>query len=537
MRRSCRIDGRHRTGVSTRSLRTGHLVPMCVAALLCVEACTLPGQAPGTRGPRTAVGGAADASNASGDPMSAAPLPRLRGSYQWRLRRPARDGQIEGYTTQISALPGVPVDLRVSTDARRYRVSAYRIGWYRGGTGRAVWRSGQLPGRLQPPARLVARETRTVDAPWVRTSLVDTRGWAPGLYVFKLRTEDRWEAHVPYLVRSPAVEGRVVMVAPVTTWQAYNDWGGYSLYAGPPGDRRSWAVSFDRPFPAPGSGEMLFGAVPVVVAAERARLPLGYLTNVDLHTVAGALRDARAYVSMGHDEYWTQRMRSAVEDAREAGTNLAFLGANTMYWRIRLAASAQGPARVVIGYRSDAHLDPVRREQRRTGLFREAPGRAAGENALTGMLYECFPVDAAYRVATPGWWGFRGTGVRRGQEFPHLVGVEADRVYPSPATPRPLQILSHVSYSCGGVSTSAQSVYYTTRSGAGVFNAGTLRWTCALSGRCRPYVLPASTTRFVRRVTVNVLRVFAAGPAGERHPALDNMARFALPPLNEVPAS
>jgi hypothetical protein len=427
------------------------------------------------------------------------------------------------------------VDLRVSTTARRYQVTAYRIGWYRGGTGLEVWQSGMLRGRVQPGPRFADVLRRTVVAPWRRSALVHTEGWEPGVYVFKLRTK-RWEAHVPYVVRSPSVAGRVVMVSPVTTWQAYNDWGGHSLYTGPDGDRRSWAVSFDRPYPSPGSGELMFGVVPVVVAAERARLPLAYLTNLDLHAEPQPLRGARAYVSMGHDEYWTPRMRRVVERARDDGVNLAFFGANTMYWKIRVTGRRHHKGRVVVGYRTDAHLDPAG-PRRRTGLFRAGAESEAGEHSLTGLQYECFPVDAPYRVVSPGWWGFAGTGVRRGATFPHLVGTEADRVYPVPTTPRPLQVLSHVDYSCRGVQTSAQSVYYSDRSGAGVFNAGTLRWTCALADRCRPHHLGARTRRFVRAVTLNVLREFARGPAGARRPALDNLHRFALPSRNLVPAS
>jgi hypothetical protein len=524
-----------------RVLRTGarRAVLVCtpfLCGLLVVNGCTVPRTATTVVDvDRAVVAEAATTTDPAPGAGRTSPR-RLRGSDRWRLRHPARDGQIAGYSTRASAAPGVPVDLRVSTTARRYQVTAYRIGGYRGGTGRKVWQSDMLRGRRQAEPRFTDASRRTVHADWSGTSRVDTRGWDPGVYVFKVSTS-RWQAHVPYIVRSPSVAGRVVMVAPVTTWQAYNDWGGYSLYTGPSGDRRAWAVSFDRPYPPPGSGELMFGVVPLVVAAERARLPLAYLTNVDLHTRRDPLHRARAYVSMGHDEYWTPRMRRVVEQARDEGVNLAFFGANTMYWRIRLEDSRHGGGRVVVGYRSDAHLDPVSRERRRTGLFRHTPGPRAGEHHVTGMQYECFPVDAPYRVVAPGWWGFRGTGVERGQAFPHLVGVEADRVYPVTGTPRPLQVLSHASYSCGGVATSAQSVYYTTRSGAGVFNAGTLRWTCALTGRCAPYHLPSTTRRFVRQVTVNVLREFSRGPAARSHPAVDNLERFGLPAVNQVPAS
>ena len=120
-------------------------------------------------------------------------------------------------------------------------------------------------------------------------------------------------------------------------------------------------------------------------------------------------------------------------------------------------------------------------------------------------MYECYPVDADFVVTSPGWWGFRGTGARRGDRFAGLVGPEADRVYPNASTPRPMEVLSHSPYSLPRRHRRrAQSVYYTTDSGAGVFNAGTLRWGCALVDRCeRP--LGDRTRDFVRTVTDNFL--------------------------------
>ena len=99
-----------------------------------------------------------------------------------------------------------------------------------------------------------------------------------------------------------------------------------------------------------------------------------------------------------------------------------------------------------------------------------------------------------------------------------------------------MQILSDSPYSCRGVTTRTHSVYYTTRSGAGVFNAGTLRWGCALVNRCeRP--LERRTSDFAARVTDNVLHRFATGPVGERWPARDNVDRFGLSTVNTVSAS
>ncbi|MET1058920.1 MAG: N,N-dimethylformamidase beta subunit family domain-containing protein [Nocardioides sp.] len=459
---------------------------------------------------------------------------RPRGSEGWRLDRAARPGGIEAFTTRSSGAPGTPIGLKVSTRAADYRVQAYRIGWYRGGTGHRVWHSGSITGRLQGAARFAPYATRTLVAPWRRDVMIDTEGWAPGVYVLKLHARSGAETQVPYVVSSPSSRGRVALVAPVTTWQAYNRWGGYSLYDGPAGDRRAWAVSFNRPYHlAPGANDFRSALLPVVVLAEKTGVPLSYYTNVDLDARPGLLAGARGYLSVGHDEYWTPGMRAGVLEARAAGTNLGFLGANTMYWRVRLDQHG----RRLVGYRHDAHIDPLRTStpHAATSRFRDPPS-ATPENGLVGMLYECYPVDTDYRVVSPGWWGFRGTGVRDGSLIPGLVGPESDRVYPDRFTPRPLQILSHGTFDCRGVVTSTQSVYYSAKSGAGVFTAGTLRWGCALVDRCdRP--LGRTTSRFVRIVTGNLLRAFATGPVGARHPARDNLRRFDLPLANSVSAS
>jgi len=453
---------------------------------------------------------------------------RPRGTNAWRLAKPALAGQIQGYATAVSALPGQAVGLRVSTTARRFRVRAFRFGWYRGGAAHLVWRSGWLPGERQAGSTFSDYETRTVVANWHRSATISTVGWTPGVYLLQLIASTGWQYDVPLVVRSPSVQGRVVLVAPVATWQAYNTWGGYSLYQGAGGDRPAFAVSFDRPFAAPGHADLLYGVVPVVVEAERLGIPLAYRTDLDL-TGRRSLAGARAYVSMGHDEYWTPSMRRAVLWARSRGTNLAFLGADTEYWRIRLGPAATGSRRVVVGYRWSYPQDPlyVRGSGRATAPFGYPP-LPRPEEALTGLRYECYPVDAAYRVTSPRWWGYAGTRVHAGSSFAHLVGIEADGVHPGPATPRPMQVLSDSPYSCLGTATSAQSVYYTSASGAGVFNAGTLRWTCALHRRCGDVTVSRAAARFTRRVTANVLRVFATGPAGRTHPTIDNLGGYQL---------
>jgi len=466
-----------------------------------------------------------------------AQLPRdLQGSSRWRLTRPARNGEIEGYADPSSVLHGHSLNLMVSTTATRFRAYAYRIGGYRGGDGRLVWESDPTAGHQQPPPA-VTTTTRTVVADWTPSVPVRTAGWPPGFYLVKIVASSGYQSYVPLTVRSRSTRGCVTLVAPTMDWQAYNTWGGYSLYHAPPGQNHSWAVSFDRPNEAPGAGQFLYNVLGTVVLAERLGLPLAYEADTDVATRPGLLDGARAYVSLGHDEYWTVEERRHVTRARDEGMNIAFLSSNTMYWRVRLASTSEGPNRLVVGYKVDAATaDPLRLTDpaRTTARWRDPP-HPDPENSLTGTLYECFPVDEPYRVADPGWWGFRGLHVAEGTELPHLVGQEADRVYPISSTPRRLEVLSYVAYACDGVPTSSESTYYTTRSGAGVIDFGTEEWACAVKPRCEG--LPREDDRFVGRVMATVLRAFARGPVGRTHPAHGDVSDYPLPADNTVPAS
>ena len=88
---------------------------------------------------------------------------------------------------------------------------------------------------------------------------------------------------------------------------------------------------------------------------------------------------------------------------------------------------------------------------------------------------------------------------------------------------RPIQVLSHSPLTCNGVNSYADSAYYTHRSGAGVFNAGTMRWVESFGPPLYGWGITRACGRFTRRVTANVLRAFADGPAAARHPAQDNL--------------
>jgi hypothetical protein len=87
---------------------------------------------------------------------------------------------------------------------------------------------------------------------------------------------------------------------------------------------------------------------------------------------------------------------------------------------------------------------------------------------------------------------------------------------------RPIEVMSHSPLTCRGIHSYADSAYYTHVGGAGVFSAGTMRWVRAFSGGIG-FGTSQLTGRFTRRVTANVLRAFADGPAAAKFPARDNL--------------
>ena len=316
------------------------------------------------------------------------------------------------------------------TTARSFRVDAFRFGWYSGHQARLVWASAQVRGERQTAVRIAADPHG--DRPVAAVADDQHRELAAWLLPAAPGRRRGAERYVPITVRSASTAGAVVILNDNTTWQAYNAWGGYSLYQGPDGlpSDRGYAVSFDRPYDGDGAVRFLAFDQAAIALAERTPIPLAYETDVDLDQHPGLLAGARAVISLGHDEYYSGAMRSALLAARDAGTNLAFLGANAIYRHIRFAAGD----RVIICYKAAA-LDPLygKDNAQTTQQWRDPPDPRP-ESVITGVFYECNPVSAGWVVYDPSSWIFAGTGAYRGERFP-AWWPEYDRL--NPAVPFP----------------------------------------------------------------------------------------------------
>lgn len=451
------------------------------------------------------------------------------GTLDWQVKGPINNGNIEGFAEATSVNQGESVRIFVSTDSPGYHVEAYRMGYYGGRQGRLIWRSANLPGSRQASA-VIDPTTKMAEAKWRPSLTLDVNAtWPPGDYLIKLVADNGFQQFIPLAVRDDASHAPLLVMNAVTTWQAYNKWGGHSLYEGRSGpgasfvpNQRSQVVSFDRPYVNDsGAGDFLGNELPLVTLVESLGLDVTYWTNVDLHQRPQLLANHKAIVSLGHDEYWSLEMRQAVEHGRDGGVNVAFLGANALYRAIRLGPSDLGPNRREVNYRV-ARDDPLSGvdNSRVTVSWREPPLNRP-ESTLVGTYYECNPVKADMVIADASAWMFAGTGLSSGDKLKNVVGPEFDRYSKSaPQPPGPVQVAAHSPVRCRGHATFSDMTYYGAPSGAGVFATGTNWWISRLGPACAPDDCIDSK---VVRITENVLRAFAAGPAGQAHPSVSNI--------------
>jgi hypothetical protein len=440
------------------------------------------------------------------------------GATDWRLNNPhPKDGAMEGYANTVSAQRGETVTLFISTRAHTYTVAAYRMGFYGGAGARLLWTSPRQTGTKQSPPT-VTRGVNMVETSW-HPSLTVTidPSWPPGDYLFKLVGDTGVQNFIPLTVRDDASTSDLLVMNSVTTWQAYNLWGGSDLYSGVHG--RSDIVSFDRPYRlntnGDGSGDFLGNEFPMVSLIESLGLDVSYTTDVDLDLHPELVLHHHAFISLGHDEYWSTAMRTGAETARAHGVNLAFFGANAVYRHIRFGPSPLGPDRHEINYRS-ARTDPDAGVDNAevTVSWREPPVNKP-ENTVLGELYQCNPVHADLIVTNPTAWVYAGTGLPEGARIPGVVGSEYDQYIPGLPGPPNVELMAHSPLRCRNQPGYSDFTYYAAPSGAGVVDTGTNLWVPFLTNQ---------TNALLVLVTENILTAFAAGPAGTAHPSTSNYA-------------
>ena len=424
---------------------------------------------------------------------------------------------VEGYTSEVSYAPGELMQIHVSSSAPLFSIEISRLGCKR----EVVLQERDVSGSMFP----VPEDASSQGCGWpVGWQFTIPEGWDSGYYEILFQVNDQGDTFIQrgtrqaqsiaYFILRPSVSSdcsSILLQLSTNTYAAYNNWGGYSLYAyhgrgGVQGHR----VSFNRP----DRGLFDRWELPFVSWAEKSGYKLDYCSNLDLERHPELL-DGRALVlSVGHDEYWSAGMRDNLEDYVKCGGNVAFFSGNSVCWQVR----NEDDGRALTCWKQRFNQDPAYRENRTmlTTLWSHHLVKRP-ENQLTGVGFlnggyhlshgQHMDGSGAYTVHRPEHWVFTDTELQTGDEFggeDTIVGYECDGcemvwqeglpyATGNDGTPKNFQILATASarwhpedsewYEAWQPGHEGRAVMGLYQQGGTVFTAGTTDWSHGLAGK------------------------------------------------------
>ncbi|MEV1321949.1 N,N-dimethylformamidase beta subunit family domain-containing protein [Micromonospora arborensis] len=497
---------------------------------------------------------------------------------------------LQGFADGFSVDKSETVPFKIGqSDSAGWTAQVYRLGWY-GGTGArliatlapdstqlAASQSQPAPADVDPVTTLLSADC----AAWATTLEWTPPAWAPsGMYVLRLNRVGGGASHVMFVLRDDDRTADLMLMPSDSTWHAYNAWGGLgsgqyagnSLYYGTAVNQynpdAARYVSYNRPIVNRGSCDpgRDYGAVrwsnfwtgeyPMVRFLERNGYDIKYYSCLD---AAGdpdgdLLTNVGAAMMVGHNEYWSDAMRSGWEAAKAAGTSVFSCAGNEVFWRlVGSAPDSSGRPRTWECYKStiDSRGSTGRTEW--TGTWRDPSGAGKGgdqpENTLTGTIFVVngpdlrslvVPADGGYS-ATPLWrhtavaaltsgqtwaspsqilgfeWDTYGPAGTSGTGSAYMADPHADSVYCSDVT---YSIASGVlltgpgdEYDAAGTATH-RLVVHPGGDGALAFGTGTINWALGVdSANVYQNVGNDNTSTVIQQATVNVLADMGATAA------------------------
>jgi hypothetical protein len=367
---------------------------------------------------------------------------------------------LQAYCWPQSVAPGEPAGLHVSSDTGAFDVEVAREGAER----EVVWRS-QL---VAAADHATPADAASEGCGWPAAIEIPVGPWHSGYYSVTLTAgNERADAFLVVRPAPGAARASILLVLSTSTWNAYNDWGGPSLYTG--GNH----VSFERPLaagfcikPEPArrkmqpetdrEGRWFFewaeplglsvwsgGAGwwnwerPFVRWAEQQGFGVDVAISQDLEQHPEVLDGHRLFASVGHDEYWSWGMREALDGFTDSGGHAMILSGNTCFWQVRFDEDH----RTMTCFKYLADEDPVvgtPDERFLTGPWSDR--RIANpETSTIGLTftrggYSRYGLgvpqgSGAYTVWRPEHWAFEGTDLRYGDELGRddtIVAYEVD---------------------------------------------------------------------------------------------------------------
>jgi hypothetical protein len=438
---------------------------------------------------------------------------------------------IQGYATSMSVNVGETESFKINTPSTKYHIDILRLGYY-GGDGARMVQAGIKPSATLPqkqPACLTYSSTGLIDCGnWgVSASWTVPSNAVSGVYIAHLVREDgSGESQIPFVVRNDSSHSEILLQTSDATWEAYNDYGGNSLYtctvSCPPGEpeayKAAYAVSYNRPWEGSfavdgGASYLWYAEYQMIYWLEKNGYNVSYTSEANVDQNGALLKNHKIFMSSGHDEYWSEGQRANVESALSSGVNLAFFSGNEMFWKTRWGPSTEGantPYRTLTSYKETHFNAPVDPQDPPTwtGSWRDprfSPPANGGkpENALTGQF---FLVNAGTSdITVPSqyakdrlWKNTAASTLKSGQSLTlapgaGTLGYEWDEDVDNGFRPAGEFDLSSTTVSglqtfndygsrlSEGTTATHHLTLYKAPSGALVFGAGTVQWSWGLA--------------------------------------------------------
>jgi hypothetical protein len=424
------------------------------------------------------------------------------GSTGWMITNPANI-QIQAYTDKVSYNPGETVSFFVSvpTGGTTYTLNIYRLGYYKGLGGRLIANLGTFTGAAQGywdgttlqncPTAIIDSTTHNCEAGWsVSTTWTIPNTAVTGVYValFKENATNK-QCPVGFVVKGNFGADYAV-VRPTTTDQAYNSWGGWSLYTV---EGTGVKVSYNRPIWL--TTNLYDYEINFIQWVEQQGYNLTYYADIDIHANSALLLNSKAMISTGHDEYWTKERRDGWEAAISAGISSAFLGANPSGWQARLEVDASGTDnRTLVCYKvatfptpGTLSHDPIYGvdNTRVTSLWRDNV-LSRPEDAMVGIMYSGYQPNGI--TGNFHWTAdssmdttfTAGTGLVASTNYgTDIVGYEWDKI--QTGSPSGVKTIGTTAVTGTGGADTSNTTWYRHASGALVFATGSIGWTNCLN--------------------------------------------------------
>ena len=418
--------------------------------------------------------------------------------------------RIWAYADRLSVSPGERFNVMAAAGpgqpGRTVRLEVFRLG----ATGPSpVWTSAFVAVAYRGATASAA----AIGPGWPPTFAdIDTRGWAPGVYtadIVEQTTATRDVRACQWIVSNPRRSGAVLCRLGTNTWQAYNPWGGHSLYPNDDDEARGLIVSFDRPTPP-----SLFEYDAYLVAWLETLAPdiggVDYAGNVDVHADPALMDPYRLVITGAHDEYWSKEEFDAFERRIfKLGRNVCFFGADAAYCQVRygdLNRSPDGPflGRQLVCYKTASDPIAARAPRIDAGLLTTNNFRTGARRPETMLMGGAFqgwfdaasPQRPAYRVVRNDLPFFAGVGWSVGDVAAEVIGYEWDNTDPlgdgrrlweagrsriAAIDPSSIAVLFRgEAIDADGRRGVAEATWFRSPAGAQVFNAGSVRWVWGL---------------------------------------------------------